>query len=90
MSLGSHFDRTLSAFSRFIGEKLSKGDQGAVGVVSALTVGALAGGYLLLPSFDRKTLPKVTKGPELQDAPPYAHDVLPGGAWVETPLGRIR
>ena len=90
MSLGSHIDGTLSSFSRFFSEKLSKGDQGAVGFVSALTVGAIAGGYLLLPSFDRKTLPKVTRGPELQGKPPYAHDVLPGGGWVETPLGRIR
>ncbi|CAO1623622.1 unnamed protein product [Sympodiomycopsis kandeliae] len=85
----THLDRTFSAFASFAAEKASQGNQNKLSFAGALTVAAAAG-YLLLPTLDRPTRPKVVKGPELSNEPAYPHDVLPGGAWLQTPLGRIR
>lgn len=86
MSLGSQFERTFTSISNVL---TGNGERSGISVAGLLAA-AVTGGYLLLPPFDRRTRPKITRGPELQNEPPYSQDVLPGGAWLETPLGRIR
>ncbi|CAO1619997.1 unnamed protein product [Jaminaea pallidilutea] len=90
-SIGGYIDALLTTLSRSFDGAASR-TGGPLGLAGAIAV-ALAGTYLTIPTFDRKTLPAVKRAPKLvkgKEGEPYPEDILPGGQWLETPVGRIR
>lgn len=87
-----NLDRVINTFSRVFDGATSRSANGSLGLAGAVAV-ALATTYWTLPSFDRKTLPDIKRGPKLvkgKEGEPYPEDILPGGHYLETPIGRIR